>query len=96
LVRDSVEGVAEARLSLQDQADVIRGSMDGLSQELNQSLRALEPVLTRLERLSTGTYTEAETRDQLQALVELRRSIETLNASVARLEPARRRWWGRS
>ncbi|MFZ9148960.1 MAG: MotA/TolQ/ExbB proton channel family protein [Vulcanococcus sp.] len=95
LVRDSVEGVAEARLSLQDQADVIRGSMDGLSQELNQSLQALEPVLTRLERLSTGTYTEAERIDQVQALVELRRSIETLNASVARLEPARRRWWGR-
>jgi biopolymer transport protein ExbB/TolQ len=96
LVRDSVEGIAEARLSLQDQADVIRGSMDGLSQELNQSLRALEPVLNRLERLSTGSYTEAETKDQLQALIELRRSIETLNASVARLEPNRRRWWGRS
>ena len=95
LVRDSVEGVAEARLSLQDQADVIRGSMDGLSQELNQSLRALEPVLSRLERLSTGSYTEAERVDQVQALVELRRSIETLNASVARLEPARRRWFSR-
>ncbi len=96
LVRDSVEGIAEARLSLQDQADVIRGSMDGLSQQLNQSLRALEPVLNRLERLSTGSYTEAETKDQLQALIELRRSIETLNASVARLAPNRRRWWGRS
>ena len=95
LVRDSVEGVAQARLSLQDQADVIRGSMDGLSQELNQSLRALEPVLSRLERLSTGSYTEAERVDQVQALVELRRSIETLNASVARLEPARRRWFSR-
>ena len=95
LVRDSVEGVAEARLSLQDQADVIRGSMDGLSQELNQSLRALEPVLSRLERLSTGSYSEAEQVDQVQALVELRRSIETLNASVARLEPARRRWFNR-
>jgi len=33
--------------------------------------------------------------DQVQALVELRRSIETLNASVARLEPARRRWFSR-
>ena len=95
LVRDSVEGVAEARLSLQDQADVIRGSMDGLSQELNQSLQAMEPVLRRLEQLSTSTYTETERMDQVQALVELRRSIETLNASVARLEPARRRWFGR-
>ena len=95
LVRDSVEGVAEARLSLQDQADVIRGSMDGLSQELNQSLQAMEPVLRRLEQLSTSSYTETERIDQVQALVELRRSIETLNASVARLEPARRRWFGR-
>ena len=95
LVRDSVEGVAEARLSLQDQADVIRGSMDGLSQELNQSLRALEPVLSRLERLSTGAYTGMEHIDQLQALVDLRRSIEVLNASVSRLELSRRRWWSR-
>ena len=96
LVRDSVEGVAEARLSLQDQADVIRGSLNGLSHELNQSLQALQPVLSRLESLTTSTYTELETKDQLQALVELRRSIENLNASVARLEPVRRRWWGRS
>lgn len=96
LVRDSVEGVAEARLSLQDQADVIRASMDGLSKELNQSLHALEPVLARLEQLSTSSYTEKERIDQVQALVELRRSIETLNSSVARLEPARRRWFGRA
>ena len=80
---------------MQDQADVIRGSMDGLSQELNQSLQAMEPVLRRLEQLSTSSYTETERMDQVQALVELRRSIETLNASVARLEPARRRWFGR-
>lgn len=94
LVRDSVEGVAEARLSLQDQADAIRGSLNGLAREINESLQALQPVLVRLERLSTSTYTEAETRDQLQALVELRRSIESLNASMSRLESPRRRWWG--
>jgi len=87
-----VEGVAEARLSLQDQADVIRSSMDGLSDELNQSLRSLAPVLDRLERLSKGTYTEVEQVDQLQALQELRMSIEALNSSVQRLAPPRRRW----
>jgi len=92
LVRDSVEGVAEARISLQDQADVIRSSMDGLSDELNQSLRSLAPVLDRLERLSKGTYTEVEQVDQLQALQELRMSIEALNSSVQRLAPPRRRW----
>lgn len=96
LVRDSVEGVAEARLSLQDQADVIRSSMDGLSDELNQSLRSLAPVLDRLERLSKGSYTEAEQVDQLQALQELRMSIEALNSSVQRLAPLRRRWPWRS
>ena len=95
LVRDSVEGVAEARLSLQDQADVIRTSMDGLSEELNQSLLALAPVLDRLERLSTTTYMGAEKLDQLQALQELRLSIESLNANVQRLAGPRRRWpWG--
>ena len=96
LVRDSVEGVAEARLSLQDQADVIRGSMDGLSTELNQSLIALEPILRRLERLSNQSYLESEQLDQVQALVELRRSIETLNHTVEKLEPKPRRWWNRA
>ena len=43
LVRDSVEGMSEARLSLQDQSEVIRTSMNGLSDELQQSLNELEP-----------------------------------------------------
>jgi len=92
LVRDSVEGVAEARLSLQDQADVIRSSMDGLSEELNHSLQALAPVLERLERLSTAVYTQSEQVDELQALQELRVSIEALNTNVQRLAGGRRRW----
>jgi len=92
LVRDSVEGVAEARLSLQDQADVIRSSMDGLSEELNHSLQALAPVLERLERLSKAVYTQSEQVDELQALQELRVSIEALNTNVQRLAGGRRRW----
>jgi len=92
LVRDSVEGVAEARLSLQDQADVIRSSMDGVSEELNQSLQALAPVLKRLERLSTSAHTQSEQLDELQALQELRLSIEALNANVQRLAGSQRRW----
>jgi len=92
LVRDSVEGVAEARLSLQDQADVIRSSMNGLSEELSQSLQALGPVLERLERLSTSVYAQSEQLDELQALRELRMSIEALNANIQRLPGRRLRW----
>ena len=50
IVRDSVEGVAEARLSLQDQAEVIRSSMSGLSQDLEKTLRDLEPILEKLDK----------------------------------------------
>ncbi len=94
LVRDSVEGIAEARLSLQDQADVIRGSMDSMAGDLGQTMKDLDPVLTRLERASGRTFTEVEQMDQLQALVELRQAIEQLNGQLQQIErPRRRRWF---
>ena len=94
VVRDSVEGIAEARLSLQDQADVIRGSMDSMAGDLGQTMKDLDPVLTRLERASGRTFTEVEQMDQLQALVELRQAIEQLNGQLQQIErPRRRRWF---
>ena len=93
IVRDSVEGVAEARLSLQDQAEVIRSSMSGLSEELQQSLRDLEPVLNRIAGSSRQVRTEAEQLDQLQAMAELRQSLDALNANLDRLVPRRRSRW---
>ena len=94
LVRDSVEGIAEARLSIQDQADVIRGSMNSVAGDLSQTLKDLDPVLTRLERASGRSFTEVEQMDQLQAMVELRSSIEQLNGYLSQLQARpRRRWW---
>ena len=94
LVRDSVEGIAEARLSLQDQADVIRGSMDSMAGDLGRTMKDLDPVLSRLERASGRTFTEVEQMDQLQALVELRRAIEQLNDQLQQIDsPVRRRWF---
>jgi len=94
LVRDSVEGIAEARLSIQDQADVIRGSMNSVAGDLSQTLKDLDPVLTRLERASGRSFTEVEQMDQLQAMVELRSSIEQLNGYLSQIQPRpRRRWW---
>ena len=94
LVRDSVEGIAEARLSLQDQADVIRSSMDSMAGDLSQTMKDLDPVLTRLERASGRTFIEVEQMDQLQALVELRQAIEQLNGQLQQIErPRRRRWF---
>ena len=93
-MRDSVEGIAEARLSIQDQADVIRGSMDSMAGDLSQTLKELDPVLTRLERASGRSFTEVEQMDQLQAMVELRASIEQLNGYLSQMQPRpRRRWW---
>ena len=93
IVRDSVEGVAEARLSLQDQADVIRSSMDGLSAELKESLRDLEPVLEKIADRSRHVRIEAEQIDQLQAMSELRCSLDALNANLERIVPQRRSRW---
>ena len=97
IVRDSVEGVAEARLSLQDQAEMIRSSMDGLSEELQKSLSDLEPILLKLSDKKTAVKTDAEQIDQLSAMVELRQSLDTLNSNLVRLQPQRRvRWfWGK-
>ena len=93
LVRDSVEGVSEARLSLQEQSEVIRSSMSGLSEELQQSLSDLQPLLEKLSSGSQQVRTEVEQMDQLQAMAELRRSLDALNANLERLAPARRSPW---
>jgi len=94
LVRDSVEGVAEARLSLQDQAEVIRTSLDGVSDELNASLNALQPVLNRLENLSTRAHVGDQSQQQLQAMIALKESIERLSVLVENQQQSRwSRFW---
>lgn len=93
LVRDSVEGVSEARLSLQEQSEVIRSSMSGLSEELQQSLSDLQPLLEKLASGSQQVRTEVEQMDQLQAMAELRRSLDALNANLDRLTTQRRSAW---
>ena len=93
LVRDSVEGMSEARLSLQDQSEVIRTSMSGLSAELQQSLNDLEPLLNKIASSSKQVRTDAETLDQLQAMTDLRQSMDALNVNLNRLVPQKRPLW---
>ena len=93
LVRDSVEGMSEARLSLQDQSEVIRTSMSGLSAELQQSLNELEPLLNKIASSSKQVRTDAESLDQLQAMTDLRQSMDALNVNLNRLVPQRRPLW---
>jgi hypothetical protein len=97
LVRDSVEGVAEARLSLQEQAQIIRSSMDGAALELNHSLQQLQPLLRELKSASTLSGVLGEELTSLKASIELRRSIEQLIAQLQRIEQLplsrpQRRW----
>ena len=83
LVRDSVEGVSEARLSLQEQSEVIRSSMSGLSEELQQSLSDLQPLLEKLSSRSQQVRTEVENEwISFQAMAELRRSLDALNTPI--------------
>lgn len=97
LVRDAVEGVAEARLSLQEQADTVRSSMDGVATGLTAAVQSLEPLLNKLNTASALSSVLGEDLDQLKATIELRRAIESLNASVLLLqrqqEPRGLRFW---
>jgi biopolymer transport protein ExbB/TolQ len=96
LVRDAVEGVAEARLSLQEQSYQIRSSLDGVAGELNSSLQNLEPLLRQLQAVVAVSVAKGEDLNQLQATVELRRAIETLNHNLEQLQrqpQSRPLWW---
>jgi len=67
--------------------------MDGLSAELKESLRDLEPVLEKIADRSRHVRIEADQIDQLQAMSELRCSLDALNANLERIVPQRRSRW---
>ena len=68
LVRDSVEGVSEARLSLQEQSIMIQKCVDILKEELTE--------------MSIKRKTKSESSQQLESVIELRRAIEQLNTTI--------------
>jgi biopolymer transport protein ExbB/TolQ len=68
LVRDSVEGVSEARLSLQEQTDVIRNAMNLLAGELSDLLAE--------NRIGI------DQKSQIRSLIELKDSIDQLNQNL--------------
>ena len=70
LVRDSVEGVGEARLSLQEQTDVIRNAMNLLAGELSDLLAE--------NRIGI------DQKVQIRSLIELKTSIDELNKNLKR------------
>ena len=67
-MRDSVEGVSEARLSLQEQSVMIQRCVDILKVELTE--------------MSVERKTKSESGQQLQAITELRQAIEELNRTM--------------
>ena len=70
LVRDSVEGVSEARLSLQEQTDVIRNAMNLLAGELSDLLAE--------NRIGI------DQKSQIKSLIELKDAIDQLNQNLRR------------
>ena len=68
LVRDSVEGVGEARLSLQEQTEIIRNSMNILASELNE--------------INADKKLSQEKDVQINALIDLKQAIEDLNVNL--------------
>jgi hypothetical protein len=82
--------VAEARLSLQEQAQIIRGSMDGAAHELTASLQELKPLLRELQSASTLGTVLGEELGTLKASMALRRAIEQLSGQLLQLEQLQR------
>ena len=68
IVRDSVEGVSEARLSLQEQSVMIQRCVDILKGELIE--------------MSIERKTKSESSQQLQAIIELRDAMVELNRTM--------------
>ena len=68
IVRDSVEGVSEARLSLQEQSVMIQRCVDILKGELRE--------------MSIERKTKSESSQQLQAIIELRDAMLELNRTM--------------
>ena len=91
-----VGGVAEARLGLQDQAEVIRSSMGGISENLKESINDLEPLLQKLANYRTSAYKDSEEKDQVEVMIQLRQSIDALNANLHQFKPAERKSWFRN
>ena len=75
IVRDSVEGVGEARLSLQEQTEIIRNAMNVLTGEIKE--------------ISLDAKINQEQETQINALIDLKEAIEELNINLQ--ESARNR-----
>ena len=67
-MRDSVEGVGEARLSLQEQTEIIRNAMNVLTGEIKE--------------ISLDAKINQEQETQINALIDLKEAIEELNINL--------------
>ena len=77
--RESIEGLAEARLSIQDQTHEIKRELDGLGAELLRSIGSVAPLMKSLIQL-----TERASRDRDDLAVQA--DLQDLKASMERLE----------
>lgn len=76
--KESIEGIAEARLSIQDQAHELKRELDGLGADLLRGISGVAPVVQALtavtERAAQGTdqrELQADLRDLKAALAQL-------------------------
>ena len=53
----------------------------------------LEPILQKLASYRTSAYKDSEQKDQVQVMIELRQSIDALNANLNQFRPQGRRIW---
>ncbi len=67
--------------------------MSGLSQDLEKSMRDLWPILEKLEKHTTSVRSDSEQFDQLKIMMDLNRSIDSLNRNLIRIQSPRRSFW---
>ena len=78
LAKESIEGIAEARLSIQDQAQDVKRELDGLGANLVQAIGAMQPVIKELSRATTLAASVSNGLDDQQELIALRQSVQSL------------------
>ena len=70
IVKESVEGVSEARLSLQEQTETIRNAMNLLAGEMSDLL--------------AENRVGIDQKNQIKSLINLKESIDALNSNLER------------
>ena len=86
--KESIEGIAEARLSIQDQAHDLKRELDGLGSELLRGIRGVAPVVQALTAVTERAAQGADQRELQADLRDLKAALAQLDTLLERVPQA--------